>query len=113
MVNCGSDDRFNDDVHYMGGAMMMDNIGWASSMFGWLPAPPDPAIVGDRWKEMWRNRIKGMSFWFDQWATHQTRDSYWSATSVRDHYGDVKVPVFIMSGWQDGYKNPVDHVLRG
>ena len=113
VVNCGSDDRFNDDVHYMGGAMMMDNIGWASSMFGWLPAPPDPAIVGDRWKEMWRNRIKGMSFWFDQWATHQTRDSYWSATSVRDHYGDVKVPVFIMSGWQDGYKNPVDHVLRG
>ena len=58
VVNCGSDDRFNDDVHYMGGAMMMDNIGWASSMFGWLPAPPDPAIVGDRWKEMWRNRIR-------------------------------------------------------
>ena len=113
VVNCGSDDRYNDDVHYMGGAMMMDNIGWASSMFGWLPAPPDPVIVGDRWKGMWRNRIKGMSFWFDQWGGHQTRDRYWSDTSVRDHYGDVKVPVFIMSGWQDGYKNPVDHVLRG
>ncbi len=113
VVNCGSDDRYNDDVHYMGGAMMMDNIGWASSMWGWLPAPPDPEVVGDRWKEMWRKRIKNMSFWFDQWGTHQTRDSYWSATSVRDHYDDVKVPVFIMSGWEDGYKNPVDQVLRG
>lgn len=113
VVNCGSDDRYNDDVHYLGGAMMMDNVGWASSMFGWLPAPPDPAIVGERWKEMWRKRIQGMRFWFEQWGSHQTRDSYWSATSVRDHYGDVKVPVFIMSGWQDGYKNPVDHVVRG
>ena len=26
---------------------------------------------------------------------------------MRDHYADVGVPVFIMSGWQDGYKNPV------
>jgi len=113
VVNCGSDDRYNDDVHYMGGAMMMDNVGWASSMFGWLPAPPDPAVVGDAWKDLWRTRIQNMGFWFEQWGSHQTRDSYWSATSVRDHYGDVKVPAFIMSGWQDGYKNPVDHVVRG
>ena len=32
---------------------------------------------------------------------------------MRDHYGDVGVPVFIMSGWQDGYKNPVEHVVTG
>ena len=113
VVNCGSDDRYNDDVHYMGGAMMMDNIGWASSMWGWLPSPPDPAVVGDSWREAWRNRIRNMSFWFQQWGSHQTRDDYWSRTSVRDHYDKVKVPVFIMSGWEDGYKNPVDFVLRG
>lgn len=113
VVNCGTDDRYNDDVHYMGGAMMADNASWPSSMWGWLPAPPDPAVVGDGWKEIWRDRIQNMGFWFDQWATHQTRDSYWSDTSVRGHYADVKVPVFIMSGWLDGYKNPVDHAVRG
>ena len=36
LVCCGSDDRYNDDVHYMGGAMMFDNVSWPSSMFGWL-----------------------------------------------------------------------------
>lgn len=113
VVNCGSDDRYNDDVHYMGGAMMMDNVGWASSMWGWLPSPPDPAVVGDVWRDIWRQRIRNMSFWFEQWAGHQTRDDYWSRNSVRDHYDKVKVPVFIMSGWEDGYKNPVDFVLRG
>jgi uncharacterized protein len=67
-----------------------------------MAAPPDPAVVGDRWKEMWRTRIENADFWFKQWATHQARDDYWSATAVRDHYADVGVPVFIMSGWQDG-----------
>jgi predicted acyl esterase len=36
----GSDDRYNDDVHYIGGAMMFDNVSWPSSMFGWVAAPP-------------------------------------------------------------------------
>jgi hypothetical protein len=78
-----------------------------------MAAPPDPAVVGDRWKEMWRTRIENADFLFKQWATHQARDDYWSATAVRDHYADVGVPVFIMSGWQDGYKNPVEHVISG
>ncbi len=109
----GSDDRYNDDVHYMGGAMMFDNVSWPSSMWGWIATAPDPAVVGDKWKEMWRTRIQNADFWLKQWAGHQSRDDYWSATAVRDHYEDVGVPVFIMSGWQDGYKNPVEHVVSG
>jgi uncharacterized protein len=112
VVCCGTDDRYNDDVHYMGGAMMQDNVGWSSSLWGWLPTPPDPLTVGQDWKEIWRERIRAMSFWFEHWASHQTRDSYWSTTSVRDHYDRVHVPVFILSGWQDGYKNPVDRAVR-
>jgi putative CocE/NonD family hydrolase len=114
IVNCGSDDRYNDDVHYMGGAMMMDNAAWASSMWGWLSQPPDPLEVGaDRWQSMWKERIDNANFWFEPWATHQTRDEYWSKTSVRNDFSKVKVPVLVMSGWEDGYKNPVDTVVRG
>ena len=109
---CGTDDRFNDDVHYMGGAMMEDQPSWAGSMWGWLPMPPDPLVVGDRWQSMWRERIRGLDFWFGTWAAHQTRDEYWRATSVRDHYDKVKVPVFTISGWLDGYKNPAERAVR-
>jgi uncharacterized protein len=113
LVICGSDDRYNDDIHYMGGAMMQDNAGWPSSMWGWLSQPPDPLVVGDCWEAMWRKRIRNADFWFSRWGAHQTRDSYWSRTSVRGHYDKVKVPVYILSGWQDGYKNPVDRAVRG
>lgn len=109
----GSDDRWNDDVHYMGGSMMFDNVSWPSSMFGWLAAAPDPAVVGDAWQEMWRSRIENADFWFRQWGGHQPRDDYWRTASVHDRYANVGVPVFIMSGWQDGYKNPVAHVISG
>lgn len=112
MVCCGTDDRYNDDVHYQGGAMLADNAGWASSMWGWLAAPPDPMTVGGRWEAIWRERIKQASFWFVPWAEHQTRDDYWRATSVRDHYDQVKIPVFFIGGWQDVvYKNPIERAV--
>jgi uncharacterized protein len=110
---CGHDDRFDDDIHYKGGSMMQDNFGWAASMWGWLTQPPDPLVVGPRWQEMWRTRIQNAEFWFDRWVSHPTRDDYWTHSSVRGHYDRVKVPVFILSGWQDGYKNPVPRVVSG
>ena len=93
--------------------MMFDLVSWPSTMWGWLAQPPDPIVVGDSWKERWRERIRNASFFFEQWATHQARDDYWSATSVRDRYHRVKFPVFVLSGWQDGYKNPVVRLVSG
>ena len=114
LIMCGTDDRFNDDVHYSGGAMLQDNVGWPSSMWGWLSLPPDPVVVGDRWRKLWRTRIRNADFWFKTWAAHQTRDAYWSDTSVRDHYERVRVPVYIVSGYQDnGYNAPVPRVVSG
>ncbi|MBK8047531.1 MAG: CocE/NonD family hydrolase [Anaerolineales bacterium] len=112
LAMCGTDDRFNDDVHYKGGAMMQDNAGWAASMWGWLSAPPDPLVVGDRWQEMWRTRLQNAEFWFDHWAHHQTRDAYWTKSSTREQNNQFKVPVLILSGWEDGYKNPVLRVVE-
>ena len=47
---------------------MFDNVSWPSSMWGWIAAAPDPAVVGDAWQEMWRTRIQNADFWFKQWA---------------------------------------------
>lgn len=114
LVIGGTDDRYNDDVHYSSGAMVKDNVAWASSMWGWRTRPPDPLVVGDRWQEMWRERIRNANFWFRYWGKHQTRDSYWSKTSVRDHYEKVRVPVNIVSGYQDvSYCNPVPRIVAG
>ena len=55
---CSTDDRYADDVHYDGGCVGSDMLQWAASMLGWNARPPDPAIVGERWREMWLERME-------------------------------------------------------
>ncbi|ROO30170.1 CocE/NonD family hydrolase [Salinisphaera orenii] len=108
---CSTDDRYADDVHYMGGCMLLDNLSWASVMFAGNASPPDPAVVGDNWRAMWLDRLKGSGLWLDQWTRHQHRDPYWKHGSVCEDFSRVQCPVFAVSGWADGYSNAVFRLL--
>ena len=37
----------------MGGGLLLGNLSWASTMLAYNARPPDPLIVGERWREMW------------------------------------------------------------
>ena len=53
-----SDDRYTDDVHYMGGALKaLDLIDWPIYMVAGNALPPVPAVFGDGWREEWARRI--------------------------------------------------------
>jgi predicted acyl esterase len=47
---CSTDDRYTDDIHYKGGCLLGENLGWSATMFAYSSRPPDPALVGDRWR---------------------------------------------------------------
>ncbi|MGW0614025.1 CocE/NonD family hydrolase [Streptomyces sp. NPDC002788] len=106
-----TDDRHADDMHYMGGAMLSDNLAEAGTMFAYGTCPPDPAVVGDRWREMWRERLENTEPWVLQWLRHQRRDDYWRHASVCEDYSSVRCPVLASSGWADGYSNAVTRLL--
>jgi putative CocE/NonD family hydrolase len=107
-----TDDRYADDMHYMGGCLLSDNLAEAGTMFAHSTCPPDPAVVGDRWRAMWRQRLANAHPWIDEWLAHQRRDGYWRRASVCEDYRAVQVPVFASSGWADGYSNAVFRVLE-
>ncbi|MDF9798640.1 putative CocE/NonD family hydrolase [Catalinimonas alkaloidigena] len=109
---CSTDDRYKDDVHYMGGCMLGDNLSWASVMFAKNSLPPDPEIVGDRWKEMWMQRLEGSGLWLEKWLRHQARDEYWAHGSICEDYSAIKIPVLAASGWADGYTNAVFRLME-
>ncbi len=110
---CATDDRYADDVHYMGGCLLGDNLSWASIMFDRNSNPPDPEIVGDRWKDMWRERLEKSGLWLNTWLRHQHRDSYWKHGSICEDFDAVQCPVMAVSGWADGYSNAVFRLLKG
>ena len=109
---CASDDRFADDVHHMGGCLLGDNISCASVMFAYNALPPDPELVGERWREMWFERLRGSGLWLEKWLQHQRRDAYWRHASVCEHYDAIRCPVYAVSGWADGYSNVVLRLMQ-
>ncbi|MCG6657577.1 CocE/NonD family hydrolase [Halomonas campisalis] len=110
---CATDDRYTDDIHYMGGCLLADNLSWASTMYSHTALPPDPALVGESWRETWHKRMAGSGFWLESWLSHQRRDDYWRHGSVNEHFDAVQVPVMAVSGWADGYSNAVLRLLEG
>ena len=46
-------DRYNGDCHYMGGCLIEGNTSWGGTLFAGSSRPPDPAVVGERWRARW------------------------------------------------------------
>ncbi|MCO4754919.1 MAG: CocE/NonD family hydrolase [Bacteriovoracaceae bacterium] len=109
---CSTDDRYADDVHYMGGCLLGDNLSWASTMFAYNSLPPDPEIVGNQWRSMWKQRLEANKLWLAKWLTHQHRDEYWRHGSICEDFSKIKTPVMAVSGWADGYSNAVFRLLE-
>ena len=109
---CSTDDRYADDVHYMGGCLLGDNLSWASVMFSRNTMPPDPEVVGDKWRELWFERLEGSGLWLKNWLEHQNRDDFWQHGSVCQNFDDIQIPVMAVSGWADGYSNSVFRLLE-
>src|SRR5699024_11323785 len=70
-------------------------------MFAYNASPPDPDLVGERWREMWQDRIEHSGLWLETWLQHQRKDEYWRHGSINEDYSDIEVPVFAVSGWAD------------
>ncbi|WHX25087.1 CocE/NonD family hydrolase [Virgibacillus halodenitrificans] len=110
---CSTDDRYADDVHYRGGNLLAsDMLWWASTMFAYSARPQDPEVVGASWKENWLDRLENTPPYVQEWVRHQVRDDYWKHGSICEDYSDIQIPVFTVSGWQDGYTDAVFRMVE-
>jgi putative CocE/NonD family hydrolase len=101
-----SDDRYTDDVHYMGGALKaVDLVDWVLYMIACNWLPPVPAVFGDGWRNEWLRRIEGTEPWLLRWLQEQVDGPYWRHGSVRPGYDRIVCPTMLVAGWADGYTN--------
>ncbi len=108
---CSTDDRYADDIHFMGGCLLVDKLQWGTAALSIVNTPPDPAIVGERWRDMWLERLQNNGFWMLDWFKHQRRDAFYAHGSVCEDYSAIEVPVYMVGGWADGYTNAVFRTL--
>jgi uncharacterized protein len=107
-----TDDRFADDAHYMGGALLGENMVWGSAFFMQQGRAPDPAVVGRRWLAMWKRRLGAIQHPVLRWMRHPTRDAFWRHGSVAENYARIACAVYAIGGWEDGYTNTVLRLMR-
>lgn len=105
-----TDDRYTDDVHYVGGAMTVSELSqYAVSQVATNAMPPDPSAWGEGWRDRWRERLEGTPPWLFEWARQQRDGPYWRRGSVAPDYGRIEAAVLHFAGWMDEY---VDAALR-
>ncbi|MEQ8665586.1 MAG: CocE/NonD family hydrolase [Rhodospirillales bacterium] len=108
-----TDDRYADDIHFKGGCLLYRNLGWSATMFAFSSRPPDPVLVGERWRDMWIYRLQNEPLLVLNWLKHQQRDAFWKHGSVCEDFASIKAAVLSVCGWGDDYSNPVPRLLAG
>jgi hypothetical protein len=106
-------DRYNDDIHHKNGCLLSANLSWAAYMLAYQSRAPDPAIVGERWREMWLERLEGEPFMLEEWLRHQRRDDFWRHGSISEDFAGFPVPALVIAGWADGYRNTPLKAVEG
>lgn len=106
-------DRYNDDIHYKNGCHLSSQMSWAATMLAYQTRAPDPAIVGDKWREMWLERLEGEPELMQEWLSHQRRDAFWKHGSICEDFAGYSVPSLVIAGWADGYRTTPFKAVEG
>jgi uncharacterized protein len=113
VVVCASADRYGADVKYRGGALLgCELLPWSSTMLAMSARPPDPAVAGEGWRDLWLERLEAAAPFAEEWLAHQRRDDYWRAGSPCEDYSAISCPVYVVGGWADPYRQAVLDLLE-
>lgn len=107
IANCATIDRFEDDIHWMGGTLLSDSFEWGTTLPVILSSPPDVSTVGKQWQQQWHDRLNNLAFPLNQWIMNNIRGDYWRNGSIAFDTKNLSCPVLSIGGWSDRYSNSV------
>ncbi|MEW5961700.1 MAG: CocE/NonD family hydrolase, partial [Chloroflexota bacterium] len=103
-----TDDRYTDDVHYLGGCLTGSELSqYAVSQIGMNAMPPPLKYTRGNWAAQWKARLEQTPPWLIEWLRQQTDGPYWRTGSLAPDYGRITCAIFHIGGWADGYTNAV------
>jgi putative CocE/NonD family hydrolase len=105
----GTDNRYTDDIHYPGGAMLMIDNSWALGMVtsNVMPGAPEYDLKGRAALERWETTP-----WLQGFLHHQLDSPYWRHGSLAPDYSRLETPTFLGGGYLDIYQNFVPRIMK-
>jgi len=95
----GIDDRYA--LRYPGGCLSTATLSSIAAQLSYATRPPDPAIVGERWRDMWLARLAAARPMTQPWLAHSYRDAAWRSASIVGDFSGIACPVLLSAGWAD------------
>src|SRR6185503_6456308 len=86
---CSTDNRYTDDIHYMGGCLLNDNFQWSAIMSAIMSKAPDKKLLGDNWKKIWLDRLTNQTLLSSTWLQHKEYDAYWKHGSICEDWSAI------------------------
>ncbi|MCC6468308.1 MAG: CocE/NonD family hydrolase [Alphaproteobacteria bacterium] len=107
-----ADDRYLNK--YQGGCFLLYGVTHSAFMVSLNTRPPRPSVVGDAWRDAWRERIDCASQPVESWLQHPWQDEYWAGGSVANNFKAIGCPVYAVAGFADvGYVINIPRLLNG
>lgn len=102
-----TDDLYHDDVHYIDGAFHVDQYELSIDTDLGLPRWPGYALDSDYFK----NRFNAYP-WFLTYLKQQKDGEFWRRNSLRWNYSAIQVPMYLIGGLLDGYRDSIPRMLE-
>ncbi|MHB0935090.1 MAG: CocE/NonD family hydrolase [Armatimonadota bacterium] len=107
IARSGSDDPYTEWMCPGGQprTYMHENYGNIMTAFNF--SPPDPEVAGERWGEIWAERLQHNAPWGVSFVENLQDGPFWRERSLRDNYEKVRCAVYVVDGWADWYFHPL------
>jgi putative CocE/NonD family hydrolase len=108
-----TDDRYLDDVHYLGGCKTASEMAqYALGMVAMNAMPPKVEYAGADWSEQWKARLEQTPPWVFEWLRQQADGPYWRRGSLAPNYGRITCAMLLFAGWADPYPGPALRMME-
>jgi predicted acyl esterase len=102
-----TDDLFHDDVHHMDGAFHLDQFIPQMTLDNILPQVPGYELDDDYFRNRFNNEP-----WFLNYSRHQKDGPFWRKGSLRWQYDTINIPILMIGGLLDGYRDSIPRMLE-
>lgn len=102
LVVHGSDDLFRNDIHYIDGILHYDSYSLSMEAFNCLPQSPDMKIDAEYFHDRFDQKP-----WSFTYLSQQRESDFYKSKSVKYKYDSMDIPVFVIGGLYDGYRDTV------
>ncbi len=102
-----TDELFHDDVHYIDGLMHVDEYELSMDLQSGETRAPDFPLDEATLRARFDNPP-----WFLLYLHHQRDGAFWQRASLAPDYARIRIPVFMVGGFYDGYRDSIPRMLQ-